>query len=192
MLLLKLINAALFWAVFEIALFFLYLLAWPSYLFGERGRSFMRFLVKIVLRLIFFCFAIRLDLTGQVRTGKIVLAANNPCLLAPLFLLAVLPARLVIVADAGMKRIPLLGRVMAAMGHIFMVGGGGTLATSRALFQALADGTPLLLFTDERGAEKLARQAGAAVQQLTISGSEQVMPKESALVLPGRITVTPK
>lgn len=134
--------------------------------------------------------------------GPVILAGNHPSYLDPL--LIILPIKRVIrfMAWDALFRVPLLGRIIKAMGAFPVdIGRGKGEAAYREALRVLASGEALGIFPEgqrsERGpmgelrsgAARLAIEAGAPIVPITIGGASRAWPKHRLLPKPAQIVV---
>ena len=103
---------------------------------------------------------------------------------------------------ASLRKIPFVGAACAAAGFIFVDRSGkGLRETLTAAEKILVKGMSLVVFPEgsrtpdgsvqrfKRGAYQIAEDLSLPVVPLTIDGSYRVLPKESKLIRPGKITL---
>lgn len=156
---------------------------------------------------LFWAARVRLDLSGFERVDfqrTYLFAANHQSIFDVAALFAGLPINLRFVARRSLRRVPFLGWYMAAMGMVFVEGGGGVRAGS-AVQQAadlLAAGESLVTFPEGTrsfdggvGSFKAASlapaiQAGVPVVPVAIDGAFEVLPRGGFDPRPGTIRLS--
>jgi 1-acyl-sn-glycerol-3-phosphate acyltransferase len=136
--------------------------------------------------------------------GAAVLAANHSSYLDSVALLAALPVDFRFVAKRELTSTPLVGTVIAKVGHLAVE----RTDLSRSVVEAeratamLRGGVSLLFFPEgtfvrpggvlpfKLGAFKAAADAGCPVISVTIQGTREILPAGAWLPRPGPITVT--
>jgi 1-acyl-sn-glycerol-3-phosphate acyltransferase len=137
--------------------------------------------------------------------GASIVMANHSSNLDPDVLLPALPGRIAIYLKESLMRIPVLGYAMRLAGFI-PVRRDGTVesakAASAAAKQALEEGRCLVIFPEgtrsrdgsllpfKKGAFFLAMEARAPVVPVSIAGTTRLLPKGSASLRSGTVTVT--
>ncbi|ASN28099.1 1-acyl-sn-glycerol-3-phosphate acyltransferase [Streptomyces pluripotens] len=140
----------------------------------------------------------RLTVTADLGVGRLpagIIAANHTSLADPAIVLAALHrlgARPVIMATAGLWRVPLLGRTLTRAGHVPVHRGGPRAAEALDLAQeALEQGRHVLIYAEgrlpdrrdaaeaapgafRRGLAQLARRSGAPVIPVGQAGARRV------------------
>lgn len=158
----QILNMALFFLLFQLGLFFLALFSFPIMLIPRFGRPLFYGLLSRFLRvLIFLSFIrVRIEGCGNIPGQKsLLLVGNHPGLLEPMYVIAYLPVRVQLVADEGIYRIPLLGRVLRAAGCITYKPGGEDAGFMVTLLSALREGESVLIFPPALRREKKRRGA---------------------------------
>jgi 1-acyl-sn-glycerol-3-phosphate acyltransferase len=131
--------------------------------------------------------------------------ANHASNLDPPIILPLIPGRTSILMKSSLMRIPILGTAMR-MGKFVPIERGGSLEGSRrsvnAATSAIRSGLHLLVFPEgtrspdghltsfKKGSFFLAEQTGAPIIPVAISGTQNLMPKDSAVIFPGTVHVT--
>lgn len=201
MFIIRLIYSALFWMSLELLTFFICLI---SYL--PLDLALIYALVRRGLRFIFTLFFIKVKIKdfGRLPVGeRSLLIANHPGLIDPLYLIAYFPKRLRFVAAANLFTVPLLGRVVKRIGSIeFSTDKKLSMVYASNILNAIKKGELVMLFPLEvRGSQgefelsnettqKLAAALGATIVTVSILGTDRVLPRESALLTPGQITLS--
>lgn len=121
-----------------------------------------------------------------------VVVCNHESLFDPAVLMKVSPHPLRFVVKAKVRRAPVFGRALEAMGHVFVSssrdeGGGGGLAEAA---RAVARGRSVVVFPEgtrsatgellpfKDGAFRLAIEAGVPIVPCAIGGTRLILPKE--------------
>jgi 1-acyl-sn-glycerol-3-phosphate acyltransferase len=150
---------------------------------------------------------IKIDVEGQdnIPMGKpVVFACNHASQFDIPILYEVLPVQFRFVVKKELFKIPLLGLVMRLAGYIPIDRSGGK-AALRSLQEAagrLKNGESIIIFPEgtrspngslrpfKTGGILIAVKAGCPIVPVAISGSHNVLPKDSLRIRPGRIKVT--
>lgn len=150
---------------------------------------------------------IRVMVKGMERLprGASMVMANHTSNLDPPTLIPILPGHVVIYLKASLMRIPLLGYAMRLAGFI-PVRRDGTVesakAASAAAKRALEQGSCLVLFPEgtrsrdgallpfKKGPFFLAMESGVPVVPVTIAGTTALLPKGSARLKSGTVSIT--
>jgi 1-acyl-sn-glycerol-3-phosphate acyltransferase len=145
----SLLVSAYFLLLFQAGLMLLAAVSFIFLPFGQGGRRLFYRIFKYFLRfLLLLCF-IRIKVSGE-KIGRelrgAILAGNHPGLLEPMYLIAALPVRLVLVADTGILKIPFLGRVLATAGCLTYEKGGRDIGFMIAMRETLERGDNLMVF----------------------------------------------
>src|SRR5689334_11448999 len=164
----------------------------------------MLFLIKLLGRPLFrILFSVEYHgLENVPDSGPVILAGNHPSYLDPILIM--LPVQRVIrfMAWDALFRVPLLGRIIKAMGAfpVDIRRGKGEAAYREAL-RVLASGAALGIFPEgqrsERGpmdelrtgTARLAIETGAPIVPITIGGASRAWPKHRLLPKPAKIVV---
>jgi 1-acyl-sn-glycerol-3-phosphate acyltransferase len=150
---------------------------------------------------------VRVVLIGidQLPQGASIVMANHSSNLDPDVLLPALPGRVVIYLKESLMRIPLLGYAMRLAGFI-PVRRDGTVESAKAATdaakQALGQRSCLVIFPEgtrsrdgsllpfKKGPFFLAMESGVPVVPVSIAGTMRLLPKGSASLKSGTVTVT--
>jgi len=195
MIILRFILSLLFVILVQLFALIIFLISFPAALFYKWGRVFIYFLVKWVCRLIFLLTFIRVRVEGAEkipRDGKLIFVSNYPAIMDPLYIIAAFPKRVRILAEEGMFRIPLLGRIMKTLGCIVIPkSGSDSFKQANAIISALRKNEPVWIFAEKPAnrdaALKMCTSFGAAVVPVEIQGSDAVLSKKNMLLNPGQI-----
>lgn len=150
---------------------------------------------------------VRVVLVGMERLprGASIVMANHSSNLDPPALIPVLPGRVVIYLKESLMRIPVLGYAMRLAGFIPVRRDGtveSAMASSAAAQRALEQGSCLVIFPEgtrsrdgsllpfKKGPFFLAMESGAPVVPVSIVGTTRLLPKGSAGLKSGTVTVT--
>jgi 1-acyl-sn-glycerol-3-phosphate acyltransferase len=155
-----------------------------------------------------YAAGIRVQLLGleNVPAGRpCIFMANHASNLDPPIILPLIPGRTSILMKSSLMRIPILGTAMR-MGKFVPIDRGGSLEGSRRSVQAAASairaGLHLLVFPEgtrspdgrltsfKKGSFFLAERTGAPIIPVAISGTQRLMPKNSAGIRAGDVQVT--
>ena len=181
-------------------------LVWTLLLIGPRGAWVDRFVGRWT-RVLFALAGCRLDVRGLERLhdlGPAVYVGNHASYLDPVLIMATLPVRVRFAAKRRLARYPFLGTAIRKGEHITiekaelaqrMEGAGAILAPLRAgeslfifpegTFDAAARLMPFRL-----GAFRAAVETGRPVVPIAIHGTRHILPANTLLLRPGRVTVT--
>lgn len=135
--------------------------------------------------------------------GPLLLVANHSSLLDPPLVGGVCPRRLAFLAKAELFRVPLVGRLLLALGARPVRREGADAAALRTALRVLEGDGALLIFPEgtrseregvlreaKAGAGMLAVMSGAAVVPVYVSGSGRAWPRGRRLPRPARVRVT--
>lgn len=156
--------------------------------------------------LLFFC-SVRVEIRGRehldLSRPRLYMTNHRSHFDTPV-IMGSFPVPLCFVAKKELRRIPLMGGGMAAVGMIFLDRGDSDQA--RASLEAAAGrirgGRNVLMFPEgtrsndgvtlgpfKKGAFHLALKAGVPIQPVAVTGSERVLPKHSLSVRPGPVVL---
>jgi 1-acyl-sn-glycerol-3-phosphate acyltransferase len=164
-------------------------------------------LVRGWCRAILACGGYRLHVEGleHLRGAEpAVLAANHSSYVDVVVLLAALPVEFRFVAKRELLGTPVVGTVIRKVGHLPVerVDVSRSIADAERVAVALRTPTSLLVFPEgtfrrapgllpfRLGAFKAAVEAGRPVVPVTIRGTREILPPDTWLLAPGRVTVT--
>jgi 1-acyl-sn-glycerol-3-phosphate acyltransferase len=146
---------------------------------------------------------IRVEVTGtdNVPAGvSCIFIANHVSNLDPTVILPAIPGRSSVLLKKGLMRIPILGTAMRLGGFIAVERGNrrdAAKASVTAAADALKSGLHILIFAEgtrsadgrlaafKRGTFYLAMETGAPIIPVALSGTQSMMRKHSAAILPG-------
>ncbi len=161
----------------------------------------LKALAVVVMRLLFRLEAVHTERVPAA--GRLLLVANHSSLLDPPLVGGACPRQLAFLAKAELFRIPLLGRLIRAVGARPIRREGADPAALRAALRVLEDEGALLVFPEgtrseredvlrpaKAGAGMLAVMSGASVVPVYVGGSGRAWPRGRRLPRPGRVTVT--
>ena len=143
-------------------------------------------------------------LDGVANLGPAVYVANHASYLDSVLMMAVLPADLRFAAKGRLARYPLLGTAIRKGEHIPIEKGdlSQQIAGAGAVVAPLRQGESLFVFPEgtfvaapgllpfRLGAFRAAVETGRPVVPVAISGTRRILPADTLLLRPGRITVT--
>jgi 1-acyl-sn-glycerol-3-phosphate acyltransferase len=178
----RIFLSVIFWIIFQIDFLVVFLISFPLVLLGKAGSDALYYLIKFLLRILFFVFFIRGKVTGWEKLAfkeKVIFSSNMPTIFTPLFYLAYLPVRVKFAAEEKMFRIPFLGWVMKVLGCLSLP------RESQEYFifaQKVLGPDPVLIFQSSPALKEL---KAARVVPLTIHGDEKVI--AHGLISPGQI-----
>lgn len=149
-------------------------------------------------------WGIRLDVQGleRVPTGqRLVILCNHQSYIDVVALFHVLPELPVFLAKKELSRIPLFGRAMHALGHVFVDRGKHDKAIEaiEAAAKTLRPGNPVVVFPEgtrtrrpviqpfKKGAFHLAKAAEAPILPIGIIGSHEAWPRGTAAPVPATV-----
>jgi 1-acyl-sn-glycerol-3-phosphate acyltransferase len=147
--LLQIFSMVIFFFFLQIGLVLLAIISFPLGLFPAWGRKFYYGLLSFFLRLLLFLNFIRVTVSGKEnipRQKSLIFVGNHPGLLEPMYFIAHLPVRVLLVADKGILRIPLLGRVLKTAGCLTYKPEGEDAGFMVDLLSALREGESVLIF----------------------------------------------
>ena len=166
-------------------------------------------MVALIIHLLSRRHAIPLAMASRGRarvefSDSYLFVANHTSQLDIPVLFAALPIPLRFLAKVELRRIPLVGRFISAMGMVFVDRRDGEAARRSIdeLASSLANGMSLMAFpegTRSRGGELrpfktgafvAAIKSGAPVVPVYIEGASSILPADSLRVSPGRVIVT--
>ncbi|MFA5114239.1 MAG: lysophospholipid acyltransferase family protein [Candidatus Margulisiibacteriota bacterium] len=199
------VLTAYFFVLFQVGIVVLAALSFVFKPFGPRGeRGFYACLAAFLRFLIPLSF-IRVEIRGREnipRHGRLILAGNHPGLLEPMYLIAYLPLKLVLVADDGLTGLPFLGRVIKTAGCLTYRRRTTDVAFLIGLRDALADGQNLLVFPKQLrrlgAADKIeydddlvrtAAAAGATIVPFVVEQPGGALLSRGLFVTPGKTTI---
>jgi 1-acyl-sn-glycerol-3-phosphate acyltransferase len=155
-----------------------------------------------------YAAGVRVELDGleNVPAGRpCIFMANHASNLDPPILLPLIPGHTSILMKSSLMRIPILGTAMR-MGKFIPIDRGGSLEGGRRSVvdatSAIRSGLHLLVFPEgtrspdgrmtsfKKGSFFLAERTGAPIIPVAISGTQSLMPKDSAGIHPGAVKVT--
>ncbi|MDI6732169.1 MAG: lysophospholipid acyltransferase family protein [Candidatus Margulisbacteria bacterium] len=208
MLAIKILVSLFFWIYLQVFILLVFLLSYPLALLPQRGRSVVYFLVKWILRLLFFVCFIRIKVLGKgtiPKSGQLIFICNHPALIEPLFIIAYLPVRVRFIADEPMLHFPLLGRVVRSLGAISYPLDSKdkqkAFVFAYEYAQAMKNNDPVLFFSanmrnkedkglpiDPKLLEFINKQNGVVIP-VTIKNILKVAPADSMFIRPGKIEI---
>ncbi len=179
---------------------------WAVLAAGPRGRWATR-LVGRWTRVMLAAAGCPVDvagLDGVANLGPAVYVANHASYLDSVLMMAVLPADLRFAAKGRLARYPLLGTAIRKGEHIPIEKGdlSQQIAGAGAVVAPLRQGESLFVFPEgtfvaapgllpfRLGAFRAAVETGRPVVPVAISGTRRILPADTLLLRPGRITVT--
>ncbi len=121
----------------------------PLKLLPQKGRALLHSMVSVFIRILLFLSRIRVKVSGLEnipREKGLIFVGNHPGLLEPMYVMAHLPVRVLLVADEGILRIPLLGGVLKNLGCITYKAKGEDPGFVVSLLSALREGESVLIF----------------------------------------------
>ena len=208
MLAIKILLSLFFWIYLQVFILLMFLLSYPLALLPQRGRTTVYFIVKWILRGLFFICFIRVKVIGKENipeSGRRIFICNHPALIEPLFIIAYLPARVRFIADETMFKFPLLGRIVRSLGAISYPQDSKdkqkAFRFAHEFASAMKNNDPVLFFPknmrnkedeilpfEPRLLEFINKQEGIVVP-ITIKNILKVAPADSMLICPGRIEI---
>lgn len=149
-------------------------------------------------------WGIRLEVEGLhhvPRGERLVILCNHQSYIDVVALFHVLPELPVFLAKKELSRVPLFGRAMHALGHVFVDRGKHDKAIEaiEAAADKLRPGSPVVVFPEgtrtrrpviqpfKKGAFHLARAAKAPILPVGIVGSHEAWPRGTAAPVPGTV-----
>jgi 1-acyl-sn-glycerol-3-phosphate acyltransferase len=149
-------------------------------------------------------WGIRLAVEGleRVPTGqRLVIVCNHQSYIDVVALFHVLPELPVFLAKQELSRVPLFGRVMGELGHVFVDRGKHeqAIASIEAAARTLQPGMPVVVFPEgtrtrrpviqpfKKGAFHLAKAAHAPILPIGIVGSHEAWPRGTAAPVPAEV-----
>ena len=149
-----------------------------------------------------------LGLDNVPTTQSCIFMCNHVSNMDPPVLMPIIPGRSSVLLKKGLMSIPILGTAMRMAGFIPIERGNTAMprreaaqASVTAAGKALASGLHIVVFpegtrsadgrlsTFKKGPFFLAMQTGAPIIPVAMAGTERMMPKGTALVAPGVVTV---
>jgi len=197
------IRTIFVWSCIVVATLVLGVLAFVSYLFDRKGRvghSCARFWGKIAL----LANGVKVRVEGMERLngkGPYIFMSNHQGFYDIFTLLGHLPYQFKWLAKKELFSVPFLGWTMAAVGYI-SIDRGGTRDTVEAMNEAarkIRDGMSVVIFPEgsrspdgsiqpfKKGGFTLAIKSKVPIVPVAISGSRDIMPKDSLTARPGGI-----
>jgi 1-acyl-sn-glycerol-3-phosphate acyltransferase len=139
------------------------------------------------------CGVRRLRVDGGERLARLserpaVVVCNHESLFDPAVLMKIAPSPLRFVVKGEVRRTPIFGRALEAMGHVFVARGGNGSGLEQAA-RRVAEGGSVLVFPEgtrspdgellpfKTGAFRLAAEAGVPVLPCALSGTGKILPK---------------
>lgn len=199
------IRTVFVWSSIIITAGILSLLAFITYPLDPSGKV-IRFYARLWGRTAILANGVKVEIEGMehLETGTpYVFMSNHQGGYDILALLAVLPGQLIWLVKKELFSIPFFGRAMALAGYISL-DREGTRQTAEAMNKAarnIRDGMSVVIFPEgsrspdgfiqpfRKGGFTLAIKAGVPIVPLAISGTRDIMAKESWAVHPGRIQI---
>jgi len=129
-----------------------------------------------------------------------VVVCNHESLVDPAVIMKAAPLPLRFVVKGGVRRAPVFGSALEAMGHVF-VGRGGEGSGFEAAARAVAEGRSVLVFPEgtrsptgkllpfRSGAFRLASEAGVPVVPCALAGTRGILPKSGGWQRRGEVAV---
>jgi 1-acyl-sn-glycerol-3-phosphate acyltransferase len=178
---------------------------WALALLLPRGRA-VDGLVRVCCRVVLALAGCPIRVEGLENlgaTGTAVLAANHASYVDPVALAAALPAEFRFVAKRELAAAPFIGTVIRKVGHLTVerTDLSRSVADAERVTAVLRGGTSLLLFPEgtfdrppgllpfKLGAFKAAVEARCPVLPIAVRGTRDILPANTWLLRPGRITV---
>lgn len=132
-----------------------------------------------------------------------VVVCNHQSYIDVVAMFATMPVQPVFLAKRELERVPFFGRAMRVGGHVFVDRGkhGSAMESMSQAAKELRPGQPVAVFPEgtrareaairpfKKGAFHLAKQAGARVVPMGISGSLEAWPRSAMTPMPGRVTL---
>ncbi|MGH9414425.1 MAG: lysophospholipid acyltransferase family protein, partial [Terriglobales bacterium] len=161
---------------------------------------------RLGLRLLFKLAGVRIEVQGResLPPGAVIYMANHQSNLDPPLLVAALPGNIAFLAKKQLFSVPILGTLLKVGGLIPVERAGDREAARATVSRAAADvraGRPFMIFPEgtrsrdgsllpfKKGPFYLAEQAQVPVVAVRLDGSRQLMPKGSARIRPGVVTL---
>lgn len=165
-------------------------------------RGIERRWAKVLLR----AWGIRLSVEGLERVPRgerLVIICNHQSYIDVVALFSSLPELPVFLAKKELRNIPLFGRAMASIGHVFVDRGHRERAHDAVeeVGRALKPGLPVVIFPEgtrasspsiqpfKKGAFHLAKAAQTPILVVGITGSVEAWPKGTSAPVPGLVTL---
>lgn len=165
-------------------------------------RGIERRWAKVLLR----AWGIRLSVEGIERVPRgerLVILCNHQSYIDVVALFSALPELPVFLAKKELRNIPLFGRAMESIGHVFVDRGHREKAHDaiEEVGRALRPGLPVVIFPEgtrasrpaiqpfKKGAFHLAKAAKTPILVLGITGSVEAWPKGTSAPIPGPVTL---
>ena len=197
------IRTIFVWSCIVIATFVLGVFTFVSYLFDRKGKM-GHYYAKLWGKIALLANRVKVrvegmeDLNGK---GPYVFMSNHQGYYDIFVLLGHLPHQFKWLAKKELFSVPFLGWTMAAVGYI-SIDRGGTRDTVKAMNEAaqkIRDGMSVVIFPEgsrspdgliqpfKKGGFTLAIKSKVPIVPIAISGSRDIMPKDSLTVTPGEI-----
>ncbi|MGB3545246.1 lysophospholipid acyltransferase family protein [Rubrivirga sp.] len=179
---------------------------WPAWILAMKlwptSRTFWTWLRAWAWLVLTGC-GFRVEGAHDAPRGPVVYAANHQAMLDIPALALGIPAPFVFVARSELRRLPLVGSILAVSRCVFLDrrAPGGTDAALEAARERLEAGESVLLFPEGTrsygrdlgrfypGAFRLALEAGVSVVPVAIDGAYRLLDENGETAQPGRVTV---
>jgi 1-acyl-sn-glycerol-3-phosphate acyltransferase len=197
------IRTIFVWSCIVIATFVLGVFTFVSYLFDRKGKM-GHYYAKLWGKTALLANQVKVKVEGMEHLngkGPYVFMSNHQGYYDIFVLLGHLPHQFKWLAKKELFSVPFLGWTMAAVGYI-SIDRGGTRDTVKAMNEAaqkIRDGMSVVIFPEgsrspdgliqpfKKGGFTLAIKSKVPIVPIAISGSREIMPKDSLTVTPGEI-----
>jgi 1-acyl-sn-glycerol-3-phosphate acyltransferase len=199
----SMIRTIFVWSCIVIATFVLGVFTFVSYLFDRKGKM-GHYYAKLWGKIALLANRVKVKVEGMEHLngkGPYVFMSNHQGYYDIFVLLGHLPHQFKWLAKKELFSVPFLGWTMAAVGYI-SIDRGGTRDTVKAMNEAaqkIRDGMSVVIFPEgsrspdgliqpfKKGGFTLAIKSKVPIVPIAISGSRDIMPKDSLTVTPGEI-----